>query len=909
MIRKRYIWLPSLIVVVLLTLVSLFFVTLARQSVEVRVFDAATGDLLPHASLETLTPARIQRTSIGWLALDVRRQLAVRVSADGYLPQEADWRAASPWTFQGRLDVSLSPTVLTGRVRDIETNQPLPQAQILIDARRLTPDAGGAFQCLRVTRDATISVQLDGYRPWQAPLSWNDHLVQGKALTIYLQPNVAEGRVFSLENGQPLEGVVVSAGHRQALTDEAGRFSLSRVPKQGLLTVEGGGFWPQQVAYDDQPLEITLRSDRVEGRVVWEETGEPLAEVEVSAAGQKAITSPDGRFQLHRLAVGQPIDIRREGFVPARLIYEGQGSEMEVALRDRRARLVIGSALEGVKLEGLEVTRNDLELAAVSPGVFDLRACQPSDVLSIGAAGHWPVQMSACASEPEGDDVEQVEVWLQPRVLTVTVRDAYADWPLAQARVASSPPRFTDARGQATLVPAMPDTMITVEREGYAGQSLHYDGQDAELVVRLVPRVLQGRVVDAETGEPVPGVAFRQGGQTIFLSDPEGRFSLDAQARGVEFTVREAGYRLSRVSVGRASPSVLPQSCPGAEAGSAPCWEVRLTPFEVRGVYIPFGLLYSRERTLAILDMIAETELNAVVLDVKGDRGFLAYPSELPLAVEIGVSAGGVMDIHEFLELCHQREIYTIARLVIFKDNPLAHARPDLAVKLADGSVWLDREKLGWANPFREEVWAYNIGIAQEVARLGFDEVQMDYVRFPSDGDLSSIVYEEEATAETKTTAIRTFVTRMRQALEPYDVFLSADVFGLTLVVDPQSGMGIGQRVIDIAPHVDYLCPMVYPSTFIPGNMGIQAPSLHPYEVVAQSLQLGMALTSTRIRPWLQAYSLGVTYGLLEQSKQRWAAEAVGADGWTFWNAGGRYDERVFTRNDVAIESEGWRKE
>jgi hypothetical protein len=91
--------------------------------------------------------------------------------------------------------------------------------------------------------------------------------------------------------------------------------------------------------------------------------------------------------------------------------------------------------------------------------------------------------------------------------------------------------------------------------------------------------------------------------------------------------------------------------------------------------------------------------------------------------------------------------------------------------------------------------------------------------------------------------------------------------------------------------------------------MGIRAPSLHPYQVVKQSLQLGMALTSTPIRPWLQAYSLGVTYGVLEQSEQRWAAEAVNADGWTFWNAGGRYDERVFLRDDDGIESEGWRTE
>jgi hypothetical protein len=441
--------------------------------------------------------------------------------------------------------------------------------------------------------------------------------------------------------------------------------------------------------------------------------------------------------------------------------------------------------------------------------------------------------------------------------------------------------------------------VVTVKHPGYVSQTLQYDGLTSELEVRLEPHTVRGVVVDADTGRPVPGAALRQDGHTLLQTGPDGCFRLESVTERPAFTVHTPGYWPLQVGSGNPAPSVVSCSCVEDTAGG-PCWEIRLLPFEARGVYIPFGLLYSHQRTLAVLDMIADTELNAVVVDVKGDRGRLAYASTLPLAMELGVFAPGVMDIHEFLDICRRRDIYTIARLVVFKDDPLAHGKQELAVKQADDTVWLDGEKLGWANPFREEVWDYNIDIAREVAQLGFDEVQLDYVRFPSDGDLDKITYEEEDTPETKATAIRTFMARMREALEPHDVFLSADVFGLTLVVDPESGMGIGQRVIDIAPYVDYLCPMVYPSTFITGNLGLANPMLHPYEVVAESLRQGMTLTSTRIRPWLQAYSLyGVIYGLEQQRAQRRAAEMMRASGWTFWNASGRYDERLFRRRAV----------
>jgi hypothetical protein len=821
---KRHDLLSLLSLFTLFSLLVLTLFVLSPQSVEVRTYDVYTGALLPDAVVENQTPARRQRTPVGWLFWGVNQRLSVSVSATDYLPSEASWHASHPWTLRGRLNVRLVPTQLIGMVRDAETGLPLPGAEMWLGTTRLKADACGRFRLSFLSGDMPVSVRLDGYEPWHGEVLWESHLLRGELLTVDLRPNL------------------------------------------------------------------------VEGRVRWQDTGEPLSGVTVTAAGQQWVTDQMGRFRLCRLRLGDTITVEREGFWPVKVTYTGQ-PVVNFALRDRRARVMVRSALEGVDLSDLEVTRNGQPLTTVSPGVVELRVCATEEFLKATADGHWPARAHLGASGGRG--VEKIALVLQPRVLTVTVRDDYTGWPLEGARVSSSPVRQAGAWGQVTLAPAVPGMVMTVKHRGYVSQTLQYDGLASELEVRLEPHTIHGVVMDADTGRPVSGAVLRQDGYTLLQTGPDGCFRLEGVTEQLAFTVRTPGYRPVQVGSGNPAPSVVSCSCVEDTAGG-PCWEIRLLPFEARGVYIPFGLLYSRQRTLAVLDMIADTELNAVVVDVKGDRGRLAYASDLPLATELGVYAPGVMDIQEFLDICRRRDIYTIARLVVFKDDPLAHGKQELAVKQADDTVWLDREKLGWANPFREEVWDYNIGIAREVAQLGFDEVQLDYVRFPSDGDLDKITYKEEDTPETKTTAIRTFVARMREALEPHDVFLSADVFGLTLVVDPESGMGIGQRVIDIAPYVDYLCPMVYPSTFIPGNLGLANPMLHPYEVVAESLRQGMTLTSTRIRPWLQAYSLyGVTYGLEQQRAQRRAAEMMRASGWTFWNASGRYDEHLFRRRAV----------
>jgi hypothetical protein len=201
---------------------------------------------------------------------------------------------------------------------------------------------------------------------------------------------------------------------------------------------------------------------------------------------------------------------------------------------------------------------------------------------------------------------------------------------------------------------------------------------------------------------------------------------------------------------------------------------------------------------------------------------------------------------------------------------------------------------MAWIDPTREESWDYSIAVTKEAIRLGFDEVQYDYLRFPSDSTsleiVRALVYSVPSTIESRTDAIEGFVTAAKKAVDPTHAFLSADLFGYALVIAPEHDMRIGQRLIDLAPHVDYVCPMIYPSTFQSGNLGLASPSDEPYKVIEKSMALAKERTNTPVRPWLQHY----WYERADIAAQREAAEAATDVGWCFWNARGEYDYEFF---------------
>lgn len=433
------------------------------------------------------------------------------------------------------------------------------------------------------------------------------------------------------------------------------------------------------------------------------------------------------------------------------------------------------------------------------------------------------------------------------------------------------------------------------QAQDYAPAEVAYEGLDA-LQIALRPTVLRGAVRDINSGQPITG-ALIYVGETITVAGGDGAYELRDLSPEPTLIVKASGYRKEKLTLGPVTTSDPPPSF--IPCSQSPCLDIALTPFEARGLYIPYGLLSHPEKVTELIDLVDRTELNAIVVDVKSDRGFLAYRSQVPLAIEMGVGGErrGWLSLEELLKLCQDKDIYAIARVVVFKDNPLAHARPEWAARRADDTVWLDREGLGWTIPSIQEVQDYNIAIAKEVAALGFDEVQFDYIRFPSDGDIKTIVYDKQYDLEVRSATIRAFMERLTAELEPFGVFTSADVFGLTVWVEPYSDMGIGQRVQDIAPYVDYLCPMLYPSTFERGNLGHDSPALQPYDVIYRSQleAVKRVPVTTKVRPWLQHYSLnGVFYGPEQYQAQRQGADDADSCGWTFWNAAGKYDAEFF---------------
>ena len=391
----------------------------------------------------------------------------------------------------------------------------------------------------------------------------------------------------------------------------------------------------------------------------------------------------------------------------------------------------------------------------------------------------------------------------------------------------------------------------------------------ALLGAALARAEVAGRVVDARTGAPIGDAIVTDDARAI-RTDADGWLLVDGFPGVVR--VRAVGYRRTEIATG--------------PAGAAPL-EVRLLPFAPKALYLSFYGIGNARLRHAALDLVRRTPLNALVIDVKGDRGLVAYPSAVALAGEIGAQRFiTIPDLPALLRTLHEEGIYTIARIVVFKDDPLAGARPDLAVRRRDGSLFRDREGLRWIDPTRQEAWDYDLSIAAEAAAAGFDEIQFDYLRFPDSRDVQ---FSQPNTEANRTRAITGFLDAARERLTRYNVFLAVDVFGY--VCWNLDDTHIGQPLEAILPRVDYLSPMLYPSSFQFGIPGCPNPVAHVAEIAGRSLERVRERTHAspqRIRPWLQAFRDYAfdrrEFGPALIEQQIRAAEAFGSNGWMLWN-------------------------
>lgn len=376
-------------------------------------------------------------------------------------------------------------------------------------------------------------------------------------------------------------------------------------------------------------------------------------------------------------------------------------------------------------------------------------------------------------------------------------------------------------------------------------------------------------IIDAVSRTPIERAVVVASGQTVH-TDSEGMAYLPTPPS--HLAVRAVGYGRTEVDI--------PEKTPATSV-------IRLSRVTPKALYLSvYGIGDARLRENA-LKLIKETELNALVIDVKGDRGIVPYRSRVARASEVGAQRTiTVRDLGGLIASLHARGIYAIARLVTFKDDKLARVHPEWAVRARASRLWIDREGLAWSDPFRQEVWKYNLDLAEETARLGFDEIQFDYVRFP---DEPGLVFSRPSTQNNRVAAVTGFLAAAAKRLEPYNVFVSGDVFGYVLWNADDTS--IGQRLVDLMGPLDYISPMLYPSAFQFGVPGYRNPVAHPYEVVSLSLrhaQRRTGLPGGRFRPWLQAFDDyafgGRHFGGKQVAEQIQAAEEFGSNGWMLWN-------------------------
>jgi hypothetical protein len=333
-----------------------------------------------------------------------------------------------------------------------------------------------------------------------------------------------------------------------------------------------------------------------------------------------------------------------------------------------------------------------------------------------------------------------------------------------------------------------------------------------------------------------------------------------------------AGAGVSQASTTQAAAPPKPQFTP--------------YPDEIRGVHVTMALASVPGK---IDEYLALTKhgLNTIELDIKDENGEVGFRTP---KVALARQVGAAMDYYDPVEVAdkaHAAGVYLIGRIVCFEDPVLSQNAPSYAIRTTSGGVWTTAAGLGWVNQYDKRVWDYNIQLGIAAAKAGFDEIQFDYVRFPTDGDLSDAVFRGK-TDQSRTAVITSFAKYASEKLEPYGVRVGADVFGLTAT----RNMGIGQRPKKLGPYLDTIYPMVYPSHFGPGEYNLPDPNAQPGRTVGLALRdFDKQLTGldTRIVPWLQDFSLGRTYTLADVQDQIEAARDSGAQGYLLWNAAGVY--------------------
>ena len=309
---------------------------------------------------------------------------------------------------------------------------------------------------------------------------------------------------------------------------------------------------------------------------------------------------------------------------------------------------------------------------------------------------------------------------------------------------------------------------------------------------------------------------------------------------------------------------------------------------EVKGLYLTAYSANSDKKLDQIIELINKTELNAVVFDTKDYSGKVLYDSDVELVNQLNLEEHRIKNIKDVVDKLHKHDIYVIARQQVFQDPALAEKKHEWAVKSKKGGIWRDYNGLAWLDPTHKEIWEYNVDLAKEAIRIGFDEINFDYVRFPSDGNMKLAKYSEAN--PNKVQVMEEFYSFLSKKLSDQPAYISLDFFGL--VMERHDGMTIGQKIGSAVGKVDYISPMMYPSHYPQGHIGLTNPAQHPGKVIENGMKQGTPLFKNKraeVRPWIQAFNIGAVYDDEKMRAQIDAVEKYTDAGWLLWNASNRY--------------------
>jgi len=320
----------------------------------------------------------------------------------------------------------------------------------------------------------------------------------------------------------------------------------------------------------------------------------------------------------------------------------------------------------------------------------------------------------------------------------------------------------------------------------------------------------------------------------------------------------------------------------------------------VRGIYVSSNRAGGSEYLQQLLDFCRQADVNAMVIDVRTEKGEITFKG-IKMADDLGISSNNIPDIHATIQKLKENGIYPIARFVAFKDSNTLNFRPDLYIHNKDGSVWMDPNGVPWLNPYNPDACDYILSLAKGAAEAGFEEIQFDYIRFAATTRLENADLGDTR-GLSRTQAIEAFARQALDTLKPYGVKVSADVYGTIINSDTDAAI-VGQDYVELAKILDVICPMVYPSHYANGSMGLDIPDLLPYDTIYKAMELSnerLAVIPDNahraiVRPWLQDFTATwltkhLKYSSDERAAQIQGAYDAGLTQWLLWDPGNDYE-------------------